>query len=337
VPIGIAGMTCTVMVTVAAALFALPWGAMLALVLGAGWPYISANLAVSLIGTAAGVAVGVLLSLNRRWSLQLLEELAKARSLGGMLNMCPACCRVALGGAEWMPLEEFLKNHSLTTIDHHVCPGCSSRLGGGALAPEAEETGGTSGEFREGNVPEPAEDRECLPLLWRTVLLILAVLVYLLSFRLIHITLGYGANITALIPVTAVAWFFPPLVTVFAGLITFPANILMSLWMGAGWERIGDRLIVSIAGTLTVVLVGGLISRGRTILRHLKSTRRRVKVLSGLLPVCPFCRRVLGGDGNWLGMEEFMHRHSGTDFIHSLCPECADRLGAGEKSRDWNR
>jgi len=326
VPIVITGMTCSVTVTVAAALFALPWGALLAVAMGAGFPYLSANLVVSLIGTGAGVAVGILLSLNREWYLRLREEVKKARSLGGMLFMCPACSRVALGVAQWMPLEEFLKKHSRATIDHHICPGCAERLGREFRFSRGEAPDHIPGELRDVDGPGIAEARKCLPFRWKAFVFFLAVLLYVLSFRMIHTTMGYGENISALIPVMTAAWFLRPLPTVITGVITFPANIMMALWMGTEWQEISDRLIVSIAGTLTVVLVGGLISRNRTLYRRLQRTRRRVKVLSGLLPVCPFCRCVLDDNENWLGMEDFIHRHSGADFIHSLCPECARRI-----------
>lgn len=338
VPIVAAGMTCSVTVTVTAALLTLPWGALLALVLGGGLPYLSAKLVVSVIGTGAGVAFGVLLSMNRKWCLQLREEVNKARSLGGVLHMCPACNRVALGVEEWMPMEAFLKSRSRAMVDHHVCPVCADRFGRELLLSGGKGPGDTFGEFRDGEGPGITEARgESLPVRWRTALLLLAVLSYVFSFRMIHVILGYGENITALIPVMAAAWFFRPITTIIVGLITFPANIMMSLWLGTGWDRISGHLAVSIAGTLTVILVGGLISRNRTIYRQLRRIRQRVKVLSGLLPVCPFCRRVHDDDGSWQGMEDFIHRHSGADFIHSLCPECVDRLNSGDKSQDWTR
>jgi PAS domain S-box-containing protein len=45
-------------------------------------------------------------------------------------------------------------------------------------------------------------------------------------------------------------------------------------------------------------------------------------VLSGLLPMCAWCRRVRDLDDSWVTLEAYLHQHTDARFSHGLCPEC---------------
>lgn len=55
--------------------------------------------------------------------------------------------------------------------------------------------------------------------------------------------------------------------------------------------------------------------------RRLQEALAQVKRLSGLIPICMYCRRVRGGK-EWQKIEEYICAHSEADFSHGLCPEC---------------
>ena len=48
-----------------------------------------------------------------------------------------------------------------------------------------------------------------------------------------------------------------------------------------------------------------------------------VKKLSGFLPICSSCKKVRDDKGYWKQIESYISEHSGTEFSHSICPECA--------------
>jgi polar amino acid transport system substrate-binding protein len=48
-----------------------------------------------------------------------------------------------------------------------------------------------------------------------------------------------------------------------------------------------------------------------------------VKRPSGLLPVCPSCRRVRDHQGHWTQLEQFLASHSEAHLTPSPCPDCA--------------
>lgn len=45
-------------------------------------------------------------------------------------------------------------------------------------------------------------------------------------------------------------------------------------------------------------------------------------VLSGLLPMCAWCRRVRDVDESWITLEAYLHVHTDARFTHGLCPDC---------------
>jgi PAS domain S-box-containing protein len=65
--------------------------------------------------------------------------------------------------------------------------------------------------------------------------------------------------------------------------------------------------------------------RERLIL-ELKEALSKVKLLSGLLPVCASCRKIRNDKGYWEQMEMYIRDHSEAEFSHGICPECARKL-----------
>ena len=60
--------------------------------------------------------------------------------------------------------------------------------------------------------------------------------------------------------------------------------------------------------------------------RELKEAIARVQTLSGLLPICAWCKRVRDDKGYWKQIETYIRDHSEVDFSHGLCPDCQKRL-----------
>jgi hypothetical protein len=48
----------------------------------------------------------------------------------------------------------------------------------------------------------------------------------------------------------------------------------------------------------------------------------RVKTLSGLLPICSFCKKIRNDEGYWEQLEGYVSSHSEARFSHSFCPQC---------------
>ena len=56
-----------------------------------------------------------------------------------------------------------------------------------------------------------------------------------------------------------------------------------------------------------------------------------VQRLQSLLSMCPACKKIKDENGEWRHVEAYVRDHTGTEFVHGLCPQCAAKLaGTGE-------
>jgi PAS domain S-box-containing protein len=62
------------------------------------------------------------------------------------------------------------------------------------------------------------------------------------------------------------------------------------------------------------------------LIKELKQALAQVKKLSGLVPICAFCKKIRDDKGFWQEVEEYIRTHSEADFSHGICPECKKRL-----------
>lgn len=62
------------------------------------------------------------------------------------------------------------------------------------------------------------------------------------------------------------------------------------------------------------------------LIGELQAALERIKVLSGLLPVCASCKRIRDDVGGWVSMEKYISERSEAQFTHSICDVCAERL-----------
>lgn len=57
--------------------------------------------------------------------------------------------------------------------------------------------------------------------------------------------------------------------------------------------------------------------------KDLHQAMAEIKTLSSFLPICSHCKKIRDDQGYWSQVEEFIGRQTGTEFSHSICPECA--------------
>jgi len=53
---------------------------------------------------------------------------------------------------------------------------------------------------------------------------------------------------------------------------------------------------------------------------------RRVKILEGILPSCPICKRIRNEEGRYEQAEKYITEHSEAEFSHGLCPDCTNEF-----------
>jgi hypothetical protein len=51
-----------------------------------------------------------------------------------------------------------------------------------------------------------------------------------------------------------------------------------------------------------------------------------VRILSGFIPTCAWCKNIRDEKGNWVSFEVYFNKYSNSHFTHGICPECEDKF-----------
>jgi len=79
------------------------------------------------------------------------------------------------------------------------------------------------------------------------------------------------------------------------------------------------------AGARTVQMHQRLVASVGDLAEALGSVRR----LTGLLPICAYCKSIRDDSDYWQGVERYLSEHSDVEFTHGICPRCAQRIEEG--------
>lgn len=59
------------------------------------------------------------------------------------------------------------------------------------------------------------------------------------------------------------------------------------------------------------------------LIAELSEAKGRIKTLSGLLPICAWCRKIRDEKGHWGSLEDYVRTHTDAMPSHGICPGCA--------------
>jgi PAS domain S-box-containing protein len=62
--------------------------------------------------------------------------------------------------------------------------------------------------------------------------------------------------------------------------------------------------------------------RQAELIRKLRESRKEIKALQGMLPICAYCKRIRDDRGAWEQMESYIGKRTEAEFSHSICPDC---------------
>ncbi len=174
---------------------------------------------------------------------------------------------------------------------------------------------------------------------WRLLGIPLTVLVGLLDYFTVE-----ELNVTLLYlgPIALASWKLGKkeaiFVAAFSALMWFVEDHLILRPMGNLW--VPALNMVGLFGFfLTVVLILTSLRKAfaaqQRLIAELEDALGRVKTLSGLLPICSWCKRVRDDQGYWKAVEAYVEEHSQAEFTHGICPECmANVTSSGRRRTD---
>ena len=108
--------------------------------------------------------------------------------------------------------------------------------------------------------------------------------------------------------------------------IVLSGNDDQELAIAAVREGAQDYLVKGrIGGDLLVRAVRYALERERLV-SELREALANVKTLSGLIPICAWCKSIRSDTGYWQNVEEYVRAHSEAKFSHSICPSCQEKF-----------
>ncbi|MGO9117580.1 MAG: hypothetical protein ACLQPD_08205 [Desulfomonilaceae bacterium] len=142
---------------------------------------------------------------------------------------------------------------------------------------------------------------------------------------------GYEVSISILYlgPISLVAWYAGRapgfLVAVTSAIVWLLADVaaghtfgrmMIPYWNGA--VMLGEFLVVAVI----VHWLHVAHERNVRLIRKLREAATKVKTLTGLLPICAWCKKIRTDEGYWQEVEAYIAAHSEAAFTHGICPNC---------------
>ncbi|MCI5130808.1 MAG: response regulator [Candidatus Electrothrix sp. EH2] len=60
--------------------------------------------------------------------------------------------------------------------------------------------------------------------------------------------------------------------------------------------------------------------------RELEEALEEIKKMTGILPICSYCKQIRNDEGYWQQVEEYISEHSEAIFSHGVCPVCYKKM-----------
>ena len=71
--------------------------------------------------------------------------------------------------------------------------------------------------------------------------------------------------------------------------------------------------------------------------RDLEDALSQIKQLTGMLPICSYCKKIRNDQDYWQRVEDYVGEHSEAQFTHGICPECYEKIVKPEIEEELRR
>lgn len=95
------------------------------------------------------------------------------------------------------------------------------------------------------------------------------------------------------------------------------------------WYTMRDKAIEWVDGRLSRIQIATDITvrkqaekQKEALIAKLEKALDEINTLRGILPICSFCKNIRNDEGYYEQIEWYIHKHSGVDFSHTVCPQC---------------
>lgn len=84
-------------------------------------------------------------------------------------------------------------------------------------------------------------------------------------------------------------------------------------------------MLFAIITQWTIIKLKNAKKEKELLIQELQISLSEVKTLSGLLPICAWCKKIRDDAGYWHILEKYITDRSRALFSHGICPECAKK------------
>ena len=125
-----------------------------------------------------------------------------------------------------------------------------------------------------------------------------------------------------LFPVILAAWYHSDkeayILAFLLPVVRFSFNLFV--WT-APWS-VGESLANVLIRMTVFITIAYFVHRVRV---QNEDLAKEVKTLSGILPICAFCKKIRTEKNEWVPVENYVRDRSDAEFSHGFCPECGKK------------
>ncbi|MDA8433978.1 MAG: hypothetical protein M0Z60_13615 [Nitrospiraceae bacterium] len=145
--------------------------------------------------------------------------------------------------------------------------------------------------------------------------------------------LDIGLTVFYLLPIAFVTWFAGRKAGLLMSVVSIITTVLSDILDGKILIHIAIETWNALVHLGFFIVVTYLLGRlkheldGRSkIIAELKKALNEIKTLSGLLPMCAWCKKVRDDSGYWKQVEQYIAEHTEAEFTHGICPDCLKKM-----------
>lgn len=64
----------------------------------------------------------------------------------------------------------------------------------------------------------------------------------------------------------------------------------------------------------------------KELVQELNDALDEVKTLKEILPICSYCKKIRDDEGKWRQLESYISMHTDSNFSHSICNDCMEKI-----------
>jgi K+-sensing histidine kinase KdpD len=135
-----------------------------------------------------------------------------------------------------------------------------------------------------------------------------------------------------LIPISYVAWFVGRRIGVLFSVLSIATIVFSDIMAGKKYTSFAiefwNGAIYFVFYVIVALLLKLRISlqQRQDLIEELDSALKQNEELSGMLPVCPSCKKIRDDQEYRQKVESYISKHTNEEFSRSLCKECAAKL-----------